>query len=910
MMLRRYGRVYDVTEELRGADLIADAALGATTLVLEHTGYFDDLGGQARLRNVETDATEAVTYLALNDEGATLTLGAGTLAAWPAATTRVDVLPLENTRVAHVLLDDTEDEIDAQVPLALYDRIPLGTRDLEEDRESVLIATEGLWLHELADIVGQEPEQTGEYLDPPTLPPPPTSDGLAPASSPAPVITSGIGVLFVQWAAILNADPVTYDVHVSLTPGFTPTPATKVLETSATQATIKNDAGGIPLVYGTTYRVRLVARDDDGQAAAGTEASGAPIQITSPDIAVGSIVTDLLAANAITADKLAAVLILAGAIKTAEAGQRVEIDAGGVRLHASDGTPMVDIPTAAGARATFNGQILAAALDVLGSATFRGIGTLTPGAAFVLSLSVADPVTAPTLTVDWETFEFSDSGANPERRGLTWDSTSSVLWTGVRTQAGNVQARSYTTAGGLQSTIPTGNFPASWALPVGAVRVGTRVYVLGQRTDGQWRLATFDATTFAFLGETDVDTWVDITNPVRNPALGSDGTNVFVVDSDASGFLRFHRFSLADVPLFVSTVVSTGKTFSALTYLRGFCAAESGWWIAVGDAPTDADEVVHKYSTAGAYVANTQFPTRNNGAPRGVAHDGTRFYTMDTTRLVKHTGFDFTTESATYWAAFSWYHNGSGTETRVSPAAFVFNVPRRARLRVGTPEFPAGVDRARIYVNRNATLPTGGSPVRFSGFLQATDALTTRFLEALDSAGTPPENPGANGFGASTPAELRSQGGEPLVRANGFSRCKASYAGGGTMTTGATPTIRFGTEIVDTDSYHPATTDALGSSPDATYEFTLPFAGQYLVTAQAEFANDGTGRRAIQIFLNGVLADSASAMPHSGAATRMSSGFVIDAAAADKLTMRVLQTSGAGLVLATAKLSIIYLGPA
>jgi hypothetical protein len=47
-----------------------------------------------------------------------------------------------------------------------------------------------------------------------------TPDGLAPSSSPTPIVTGGVGQLHVRWPATTNHDPVTYDVHMSPVPNF------------------------------------------------------------------------------------------------------------------------------------------------------------------------------------------------------------------------------------------------------------------------------------------------------------------------------------------------------------------------------------------------------------------------------------------------------------------------------------------------------------------------------------------------------------------------------------------------------------------------------------------------------------------------------------------------------------------
>lgn len=112
----------------------------------------------------------------------------------------------------------------------------------------------------------------------------PLSDGTPPSSSPTPTVSAGIGYLFASWAAVTNADTVTYEVHISTTTGFTPSGGTKVAETNSTTIVLENTAGGTPLAYGTTYFVKLIAKDRDGAAAAGSQGSGSPAKAQVGDL--------------------------------------------------------------------------------------------------------------------------------------------------------------------------------------------------------------------------------------------------------------------------------------------------------------------------------------------------------------------------------------------------------------------------------------------------------------------------------------------------------------------------------------------------------------------------------------------------------------------------------------------------
>ncbi len=132
---------------------------------------------------------------------------------------------------------------------------------------------------------------------------PSTSDGYPPQSSPVANVTSGLSYLYVTWNPItLNSnggpqvDPVTYEVHLSTTNPFTPSVATKVTEVNGTFAVVDILPGTqTPLSYGTTYYIRLVAKDRDGSALPGTTGSGTLSRVASSDIT--TVNADIIAAG-------------------------------------------------------------------------------------------------------------------------------------------------------------------------------------------------------------------------------------------------------------------------------------------------------------------------------------------------------------------------------------------------------------------------------------------------------------------------------------------------------------------------------------------------------------------------------------------------------------------------------------
>ena len=157
-------------------------------------------------------------------------------------------------------------------------------------------------------------------------------DGAAPGTSPTPTLQPGSGYILAKWSATTNNDPVTYEVHISTTTDFTPTSGTNVTETPSLFAFIRKDGAGAALVYGTTYYVKLIAKDLDGSASAGTQASSAMVNVTGGsggDLAVNTITAANIVAGTITASEIAADTITANNIAANAIGTS-ELNAGAV----------------------------------------------------------------------------------------------------------------------------------------------------------------------------------------------------------------------------------------------------------------------------------------------------------------------------------------------------------------------------------------------------------------------------------------------------------------------------------------------------------------------------------------------------------------------------------------------------
>lgn len=198
------------------------------------------------------------------------------------------------------------------------------------------------------------------------------SEGGDPPPAPtAPTVTPSIGGLRVTWdGALANelALPGDFDhmaVHVSTTSGFTPSAATFV-------GGIRREGEGgmlpvIPLPYQEHYVVLVPVTTGGVTGTPSAEAAATPLQVDGADLTPGSVTTPILAAGAVTAEKLEAVLALVTTIVAGVPGAaRVELDQGGIRGYNTD-NQLVFAVDAAG-NAVFSGDITGS--DITGS-SFR-----------------------------------------------------------------------------------------------------------------------------------------------------------------------------------------------------------------------------------------------------------------------------------------------------------------------------------------------------------------------------------------------------------------------------------------------------------------------------------------------------------------------------------------------------------
>jgi hypothetical protein len=491
--------------------------------------------------------------------------------------------------------------------------------------------------------------------------------------------------------------------------------------------------------------------------------------VTTPKIATGAITADKITAGEITAEKLAATLLLASLIKTADSGARCELDASGFRAYSSAGDLLVNIPTD-GSDVYVNAAVQASSLTVVGNASFRGTANeLAPNSITSVASFISDPTQAPTLSQGWDSLSIPVDTAYDNGASLYFNYPFDYDAAGGAGGATKVFWMPVVATGSLHYVLEllasTRAVDRALAVPAGyavkgVTHLGTDLYVLAYYTAGAvHRVLRYTKSTLAAGA---IYTPSMPTSPTGFPSICSDGTNIFIVDRGTVGTnVKWNKYDSAMAK--VGSTIDTGYDIGS----GGVAAAAAGnfdfgaFRIAVVGFNLAGDNV-QLFDSTGVRQANESFqasPASNGGITYGDAvGDGARFWSCGwggISSIAKHTTWTWTTASAIYWVAYSWYDTvGTTHQSQAGPRASI-TMGRRKKLLVTMAPMPGagGVDDPnshRVYMKPNATDP-GLTALKF----QAQTGGNSATLTTYDSAGA--ADPGSNGFAAiGTAAEFKS----------------------------------------------------------------------------------------------------------------------------------------------------------
>lgn len=695
------------------------------------------------------------------------------------------------------------------------------------------------------------------------------TDGLAPTTSPTPTVIGRAGALYVRWTGITNADPVTYEVHISTTTGFTPVSGTKIGDTKSTFQTIAALPGPAPspgdpdtrtLLYDTIYYVKIIAKDDDGAAAAGTQDSGQMIKITGPDIAADTITGNNVVAGTFTGEEFAGEVFVGNKFTSRNGGlgQGVEFGVDGFALFRSDNSRKFYVPVSDEQDPFVDGEFIARGLTVTGGASFQSAqNEFTADSAVTLMRGIVAPSAVPQFTIYWDSFKPATDSLTAAQRtgslGVFHIDPSSVTHIEWKTAAGGYWVLNHVKANGTRS----------WFFDTAGVPkdiFGTGVYFNDQMDWERWSTTTIASganagtyTIFRFIpgagtdwylsGPVGLNKYVRF-NPNGTPSVGNNGTDVFITEKYSSsdnrlriGFHHMTPWSGGAVPTLPAATTSyispSGQTAvgASLCYSEysstGFDISGSPVRFAIAERGVnytsktirESSGVLLPGGTAAAWTSTTagaeafECPATQR---RGFAWDGTNFYTYGSDGyMYKHENsaaqFDPSVSSAMWWGEASFYDDvGTTHETKPGPVKS-FTMKRRAKLLFTPPAIPdnGGVDdpkKVKLFMGRGATQPTNANM-----WLQATTATPTT-ITTLSTATSNPLTTGT--FPSTNPARIRNDDDSLVISGAGTIKAVSLNLGLGS-TVGD---IFFGSASFTTDSTGKfALTHPLGVIPTAVF---------------------------------------------------------------------------------------------
>lgn len=650
------------------------------------------------------------------------------------------------------------------------------------------------------------------------------TDGIAPSVSPVSTVIGAIGALYVRWTPITNNDPVTYVIHVGTTFSFTPSSATLIGETKDSFVVIRALPGPIPLpgdpdtrtlLYDTDYFVKIIAKDDDGAAAANVSVNSARVlRSTGVDIAANTVAANNIVANTFVGDEFAGTVFIGNTFKTASTGQRLEFGIDGYKAYKSTGALKFSV-TADDTDSFIDGEFIARGLTVTGGASFQSqFNEVTADSAITLMRGIVAPSATPTLTINYDTLFFSSASLTTAQKTsvmgtfeliptqvshIEWK-PSGTYWVIHQIRSNGTRAWFFETDGTPKDITGGGQYVTDvtdwekWSTTEITSGANAGVYTIFRHMVGA-------GTDYYVSGPLGFAKYTRL-NSSQQPCIGNDGTNMFIAEVVGSS-LKVNYYQMVSYTGSIPNLPApTAQHSSATSYATSLCCCEynttgTGGFDLVGGGAT------HRYATAErgvAYSARTVYQTGagpNNIFPgssggwasstvnteswesptnnrRGMAWDGANFWTYGGDGfLYKHEGvstqFDPSVNSNKWWAQVSFYDSDAtgGTHETMPGLITSLTMKRRAKLIFTIPSIPdnGGVDdpdKVKLYMGRGATQPANSAMWNQSGTGGVSTAQT---VTTLATGTTNPLTAGT--FPLTNPALIKNDDSSLVISGNG-----------------------------------------------------------------------------------------------------------------------------------------------
>ena len=671
-----------------------------------------------------------------------------------------------------------------------------------------------------------ESNNPGDYqwvlVQGPTGPAGPTSDGLAPATSPTPVVIGGIGAIFVRWAAPVNHDPLTYDLHVSTTTGFTPDSTTLVTSSPATSFTMRSLPTGVgdppdtSLKYGTIYYFKVIARDVDGAAPVGAEANGSMMQVAGPDVAAESITGNHIVGGTITGDLLAGQVILGSTISTGSlddtgniVGARIDLGPDGMQGYAVDGHQVLNFPTDPTDEAYVEAHFHMLSADVEDHFTLYGVNNAVAASASILLASgVTAPSSPPTLSQTYDTvqldvttkvasagtpgsgFYLGTFNLDPSQiTSMAWDQVYGC-WQVFQQRGNGMRLWRFTTTGALFNNLSGKPWIDDFENETHVT--GGRGGWIQKWTDGKWYI--WDTVIGGGRWGIVPNSWL-IDGSTADPFCSFDETGPTLMlcqmNTSANDTMQIRRVhSVPYVGGAIQNLVNDSTTNSPVSIQKQgsiigvyYGAADFG-----GNRYVTATDV---YARFNVWTASTRFSGAANFAEwdapspaKAFAYDGANFWSCDGGgKLTKYTGWTWPQEPATTWVGASAYDSRTVgppvTTTHETPVGTLAtkNAARRSKLTITVPptQDAGGQDdpnQWRIYLARTTGATPTAAMMHLITAIGSPSVSTSTTIQADPTGIAPPggifgQAGAVNTFPAGNPAKILDGAGNTMVDAQG-----------------------------------------------------------------------------------------------------------------------------------------------
>lgn len=673
------GVCQSVSYEELGDALAVDAAVSDETLFLESVDQFPDEPGLLRIGEVEYPFDE------VDDDAGSIHLTSPVSEAVDAGMP-VELMAVSGTQAKQWTVHVESGDPDAE-PLPAVATTGQDGYLIEGDTQAgvgVYYTEESDDTYRFVSFIDYHPALDGAAIDPTTLPTPLPTE--APAESPAITVTGMATGLMVTTEPIDQFSVLEYLIDGAVV----------LSGTKSTTEFLTVDGDGNPLMVDTDYSVTVVA-SNAVDAAPPSDAvvkrldPGMTAELVAAKISAGGVVTGTLKIGPIT----------------------IDADDGLLALLANGG--QVVIPTNGDPISLVGVKLSAESADFSGKVSIKEADNRLEG-GLTAANGVTKPLAGPTVSGDWpEPVQLEDAPPTlAGAYGFTLTSTH-VYRAGLHSLPDSRVYEFDRTTGEMTDEIPLGGF---W------------IYDLAQ-IDGNWYVAGSDSPYGDGTGRgryvyvydsswTKIDEWpytLTGTSP-SSPSICANGSSTTTVRlsywTTVSGQNRLvsQAYNAATgATSGAATIVDTASKFQV--YGTYYGNADFG----AARLVVDFQAGLNVYNTSGA-LADDFSAISNN---RGVAWDGSHFYSIDTSGKIYQ--FSPVVTGATRSVTYTWFDSdstGSQHETEASPATSFAQAARRwMRVTTPPPDDQGGTDdpdSVRIYVaNKRQTDLTPGQTSELYG---------------------------------------------------------------------------------------------------------------------------------------------------------------------------------------------------